>query len=210
VNYASFAGDPERLREALISRLRVSAADPEALAGLESGEFLPGRGILDMKSGLAAGISAVFRHAVDESPAGNLLLVATADEETDSRGMRAASGHLRALAANWNVELVAGVNLDATSDDGDGRAGRSVALGSPGKLLLSAYVLGDAVHGCYPLTGISGGYIAAELARAIEGVPTLAGDGSPDGPPPPVLLALSDLKPATTLRHPAGCGVSGM
>jgi len=192
---AELAHDPLRLREALVARPATSAADARLLEDLRSGDFLPGRGMLDMKSGLAAAIAVAGQHAADEDAAGNLLLVATADEETDSRGMRAAARQLPGLAAAWDLELVGGVNLDATAG---GEDEGTVALGTPGKLLLSAYVLGDAVHGCYPLSGTSGASIAVEVARALEG----AGDVSGAGTPPPVLLSIRDLKPRYDITTP--------
>ncbi|MDQ3559615.1 MAG: arginine utilization protein RocB, partial [Pseudomonadota bacterium] len=73
------ATQPRELREALRKRLARSAATPAerlALADLESGEFLPGRGMLDMKSGLAAGLAALEAFAgVAERP-GNVLFLA--------------------------------------------------------------------------------------------------------------------------------------
>jgi arginine utilization protein RocB len=43
------------LAKAMIARLKARARVPLALADFESGDFLPGRGLLDMKAGLAAG-----------------------------------------------------------------------------------------------------------------------------------------------------------
>ena len=46
--------EPEQLRAGLIARLRKSAmsdAEKRALADLDGGGFLPGRGLLDMKAG---------------------------------------------------------------------------------------------------------------------------------------------------------------
>ena len=44
---------------------RRTGENPLALADFESGDFLPGRGLLDMKAGLAAGIAAMEAYAGD-------------------------------------------------------------------------------------------------------------------------------------------------
>ena len=43
----------------MIAKLEMTGENPLALADLKSGDFLPGRGLLDMKSGLAAGLAAM-------------------------------------------------------------------------------------------------------------------------------------------------------
>ena len=55
----------ERLLPETVARLRRTGENPLALADLESGEFLPGRGLLDMKAGLAAGLAAMEAYRGD-------------------------------------------------------------------------------------------------------------------------------------------------
>jgi len=102
---------------------------------LRSGAFLPGRGVLDMKSGLAVGIALLERFAQDPERQGNLLFVATPDEEGGSHGMRSAAAQLPEIAAEWGLDLAAALNLDITVDQADGREGRVIYTGSVGKLL---------------------------------------------------------------------------
>jgi arginine utilization protein RocB len=100
-----WAGSPEALLPKLVESLEASGADPQALADFKSGDFLPGRGLLDMKSGIAAGIAVMEAFAADPAREGNLLLIATPDEEDRSAGMRAAAdllpGFLTARRAAW-------------------------------------------------------------------------------------------------------------
>jgi arginine utilization protein RocB len=191
------ACDPEALLPALIRELRAnarSAADRLALRDLESGDFLPGRAVLDMKSGLAAGLAVLERFAEDDDRAGNLLFIATPDEENFSHGMRSAAQRLPEIARERGLELVAAINLDATSDQGDGTEGRAVFLGSVGKLLPSALVIGRPTHAGYPFDGISANLLAAEMVRQIECNPELSDAGSEAVAPPPINLKLTDLK----------------
>ncbi|MEO7965959.1 MAG: M20/M25/M40 family metallo-hydrolase, partial [Gemmatimonadaceae bacterium] len=129
-----WACDPEQLLPRLIDNLRSqgrSESDALALRDLESGDFLPGRGALDMKSGLAAGI-AVLRQFSEEGETrdGNLLFIATPDEEDRSTGMRAAASRLQSLANEWHLSLQGAINLDSSGDLTDGSQGQVVYLGS--------------------------------------------------------------------------------
>ena len=63
---APLACDPEPLTQALIRELsdkECNSVEASALADLQGGDFLAGRGLLDMKSGVAAGIAALERFA---------------------------------------------------------------------------------------------------------------------------------------------------
>lgn len=195
---APWAFDPEELLPRLVAELETDGrneSDQLALADLRSGDFLPGRGVLDMKSGLAAGIAVLFRLAEAPSPpAGNLLLLATPDEEDNSHGMRAAAQQLPGLAAAWDLELRAAINLDATNDSGDGSDGRAVFLGSVGKLLPSVYLVGRETHAGRPFDGVNPNLLAAEATRRMECAADLADVAEGEASPPPVTLKQADLK----------------
>ena len=106
--------------------------------------------------------------------AGNLLFVATPDEEDRSAGMRAAAAQIAMLAKEQGLDIALAINLDSIADDGDGSFGRSIAFGSIGKLLLTAFIVGREAHACYPFQGINANYLAAELLTAFECAPELA------------------------------------
>ena len=204
---ASYACDPAALLPRLIDELQHSQADALALADLTSGEWMPGRGALDMKSGLAAGVALLERFAEQiergERPDGNLLLLATPDEEVTSHGMRAAAAQLPRLAREWGLDLVAAINLDSTTDRGDGRDGQTIFLGSVGKLLPSVYVAGRETHAGAPFDGVSASLLAAEITRAVEYSPELADLAGGETAPPPVCLKHGDLKPGYDVTTPA-------
>src|SRR6266545_7680119 len=84
------------------------------------------RGAVDMKSGIAAGIAVLYRFAEAAERNGNLLLIATPDEEQTSQGMQAAVARLPALVRKWGLDLIGAINLDATTDRGDGRDGQAI------------------------------------------------------------------------------------
>lgn len=203
---APWAFDPEALLPRLIAELRASGRNPAdrlALADLLSGDYLPGRGTLDMKSGLAAGIAVLRRFAAEPGRDGNLLLVATPDEENASHGMRAAALTLPRLAHAWELELTAAINLDAALDRGDGREGQAVFLGSVGKLLPSVYVVGRNTHAGAPFDGINAALLAAEITRRIDCNASLADQSGDTVAPPPVCLKQIDRKTQYDVTTPS-------
>lgn len=202
----AWACDPETLLVKLIEDLRLNArsdAEKRALADLESGEFLPGRGVLDMKSGLAAGLVALYRFAKLEHRVGNLVFLAVADEEVQSHGARGSIAQLQALAQKHQLEIKTVINLDATSDQGDGSDGRAVYYGSVGKLLVSAYVAGIDTHAGYPFEGINANYLLSSLSNRLECNPLLADHAHGEAAPPPTSLKQTDLKTHYDVTTPA-------
>lgn len=191
----------EALLPEIIAKLRRTGENPLALADFESGEFLPGRGLLDMKAGLAAGIAAMEAYTGDAM----LLFLAVSDEEERSAGARAAAPLLPAIAAEHGLDIELIINLDAISDQGDGAAGRVVALGSIGKQLLTAFVAGKEAHACYPQDGANAAYLAAELLCEFELAPELAETSGSEIAAPPTALHAKDLKSGYNVTTPAQC-----
>ena len=189
----------ERLLPEIVARLRRTGENPLALADFESGEFLPGRGLLDMKAGLAAGIAAMEAYTGDAT----LLFLGVSDEEERSAGARAAAPLLSQVAAENGLDIALVINLDAISDQGDGALGRSVALGSVGKQLVTAFVVGKEAHACYPQDGANAAYLAAELLTEFELAPELAEASGPEIAAPPTALHAKDLKVGYNVTTPA-------
>lgn len=194
---APLATEPEPLMEALLADLRsrpLSPQEEKALADFESGDFLPGRGLLDMKSGLAAGLVLLEHMAGRDDLSGNILFITTPDEERNSRGMRSLRDALPDLARDWNLDIIGGINLDSTSDQGDGFEGRAIYRGTIGKLLPFAFVIGQPSHASYPFEGVSAHLIAAEIVRRMEANPSLCDTGDGELSPPPICLEGKDFR----------------
>ncbi|WP_413571972.1 M20/M25/M40 family metallo-hydrolase [Brucella sp. H1_1004] len=201
----SLACESLKLKDALIADLSKrsrSAQEDRALEDLLSGDFLPGRGMLDMKSGLAVGIACAEKFAGDEDRSGNLLLVFTPDEERESRGMRSMRNALPAIARDFDIEIAAAINLDVTSDQGDGQEGRAVYAGTIGKLLPFALVIGLSSHASYPYEGVSAQAMAAGILARFEGNAALADRDENDISPPPICLEAKDLRDGYEVTTP--------
>jgi arginine utilization protein RocB len=209
-NYGSLAPlatDPEALHQALIEELSskqaLNSTEKKALDDLASGDFLPGRGLLDMKSGLAAGIVALERFAELHERPGNLLFVTTPDEENRSRGMIALRNALPDIARRFDLDIIGGINLDATSDEADGADGRALYLGSVGKYSPFAFVIGCPTHAGYAFNGVSAHLIGAEIMRAVEFNDALCDEAFGEISPAPVCLEGRDIRHGYEVTTPA-------
>jgi arginine utilization protein RocB len=195
---ADLALNPETLTKAIINRLRQSGESSHALRDFESGDFLAGRGLLDMKAGLAAGLAAMEAYAGDAS----ILFLAVCDEEEMSAGARAAAPALKNLEKRLDLKIKLIINLDAISDQGDGSNGRVVTYGSIGKLLLTAFVHGKQTHAGYPQDGVNAAYVAAELLTEFELSPLLSERTGEELAAPPTALHSKDSKTGYNVTTP--------
>jgi arginine utilization protein RocB len=190
---------PEKLLTACLAKLKSGGESPLARADFESGDYLPGRGLLDMKAGLAAGLAAIEAYAGDAT----LLFLAVADEEEKSAGARAAIPQLKGAATEHGLDIALVINLDAISDQGDGSTGRIVTYGSIGKQLLLALAVGRPVHAGYPQDGVNAAYLMSELVQEMELSPLLAETTGAEVAAPPATLSAKDLKQGYNVTTPA-------
>ena len=199
----AYALNPMALRTAMIQAATGEEPSTQVTRDLDSGEFLPGRGLLDMKSGLAAGLHAAELFARLSDRKGHVLFLATPDEEIDSLGIRSAIPQVKRYCETNGLDLRLAINLDALTDRGDGADGQTFAFGNIGKLLLSAFVIGKETHASYPFDGVSAGFIGGALSMAFECNPDLAEGLNDEYAAPPTLLAGRDLKPIYNVTTPA-------
>lgn len=204
--FAPYAFDPDPLREQLIADLQQNANSEsarQALRDLLSGDFLAGRGALDMKCGVAQAIALLEHAAETKQLQGSLLLIATPDEEQASYGMRGVAEQLPALCAEWGIDPLGAINLDVTGDLGDGSIGRAVFWGSVGKLLPSVYIVGHNTHAGAPFEGLNSTLLSAEITRHVECNPDLTDQARGEFAAPPVCLKQTDLKNYYDVTTPA-------
>lgn len=157
--------------------LEAFAFDPHELArrlGPPEEEVIYGRGVMDMKCGVALEVDLLEEFAENRGLFDvNLVVVFVGDEENSSAGMR---GVLPALAAmrEDGLEFLAAVNTEPGEAGQTGRTGPMLYLGTLGKLMPSFYIRGRAAHvgNCYH--GYSAALAASNLVRAAEGEPSLA------------------------------------
>ncbi|MGV6873212.1 M20/M25/M40 family metallo-hydrolase [Pseudochelatococcus sp. B33] len=198
------AFDPLSLKTAMLKELaeaKRGGKEEQAYRDLLSDDFLPARGILDMKSGLAAGIAALEAFAADPERVGNVLFAAMPDEENRSRGARSFRDALPALAVEWDLDIVGAVNLDSNHGPGE-EDGRSVFFGTTAKYSPFAFVVGQGTHVGSPFSGASAHLMAAEIIRAIETSADMADEKFGEKAAPPVCLEAKDLRHAYDVTTP--------
>jgi arginine utilization protein RocB len=191
------ACNPNELLSELINDLRKSQTNLQALQEFESGEFLPGRGMLDMKSGLAVGLALLEQWSQLPEPPGHLLFIAVPDEEVASHGMKSVVQQLPEICKKFDLKLELAINLDVSSE-------AAVFLGSVGKLLPFTLFVGRPTHVGAPFDGVNPGLIASEFVSRVEANPAY-GDakGRKDYPAPPTVLYQRDNRTHYDVTTPA-------
>ncbi|WP_090397034.1 M20/M25/M40 family metallo-hydrolase [Natribacillus halophilus] len=168
---------------------------------LQSGDWLFGRGALDMKSGLASHLYLLKYYAAHpEELEGNLVFVAECDEEDGSHGILSALKTLKSWKETHHFDYVAAVNSDFVSPRSEGDEKRYIYKGAAGKLLPSFLITGAETHVGDAFDGLDPNFIAAELTRQISYNPELCNEALGEITTPPVSLKQTDLKPSYTVQ----------
>ncbi len=180
------AFDAARMRTLLVERARRGELPDAALADVREeiaapGTWMFGRGALDMKSALAAGVAALHALAA-RPPAGDVWFVVTPDEENESAGMFAAVEQLAGVAAA-GARFAGVLNLDYGDLPG-------LYCGVLGKMLGGVWVAGVPTHASAPRAGLDAAALAAAIALRLVRDPEL--EEALTGPP--ALLRLRDRK----------------
>lgn len=159
--------------EELPAKLRETFVLPqEVIDDIESGEYLFGRGALDMKSGVAGHMYLIqYFSEHPEELDGNLLAIGECDEEDNSKGIITALDLLEELKEKEHFEYVACINADYSTNYAPGDENRYIYYGSIGKLLPCFAVFGKEAHvGQDAFTGHAavGGFAGATIMAAIR------------------------------------------
>ncbi|WP_047151342.1 M20/M25/M40 family metallo-hydrolase [Aneurinibacillus tyrosinisolvens] len=168
---------------------------------LASGDWLFGRGMLDMKSGVASNLYLLKYYA--ENPElldGNLVFVAECDEEDSSHGILSALKPLKSWKEKYDFHYIAAVNADFVSPRHEKDENRYIYKGTVGKLLPSFFITGAETHVGSCFEGLDPNFVAAELTRQIDYNPELCNEAYGEVTVPPVSLKQTDLKPSYTVQ----------
>ncbi|WP_412915117.1 M20/M25/M40 family metallo-hydrolase [Brevibacillus sp. 179-C 1.1 NHS] len=168
---------------------------------LESGDWHFGRGVLDMKSGVASHVYLLKYYSEHpEELVGNLLLLAECDEEDSSHGVLSSLKDLKKWREEHGFDYIALINSDFVAPRYDGDPNRYIYKGTVGKLLPSFYITGYETHAGSAFEGLDPNFIAAELTRQISYNPDLCDEAYGETPVPPVSLKQTDFKPTYTIQ----------
>ena len=186
------ATDPAALKEKLAQATKFS--EP-ALSEILSPDWLLGRGILDMKTGVAS-LMVMVEHfsRQPEKMAGNLVFFAVPDEEGNSAGMLSAVQDLAELQAARGWEFTAAIDTDFMTFRYPGDENRYVYVGTTGKLLPCFFLYGEETHVGEPFNGLDANLLASEVMRRIDLATDLCDIADGEVALPPISLHQRDNK----------------
>lgn len=168
---------------------------------IDSGEYLFGRGALDMKSGVAGNMYLMKYFSENpEELDGNLIAIAEADEEDNSHGIISALKVLSEWKERYKLDYIAAINADYSTPYHENDDNRYIYFGTIGKLLPSFYVTGKETHVGQAYGGLDPNLLVAELTRNIELNTGLCDESNGEVTVPPISLKQTDLKPGYTVQ----------
>ncbi|ARF14930.1 M20/M25/M40 family metallo-hydrolase [Sporosarcina ureae] len=176
-------------------------SDPELQAEARSGDWMFGRGSVDMKSGAAVHISNIlyFSEHLDELE-GNVLLLCNGDEESEHRGMVGALNELNRIQLELGIHFITAINTDFITPLYDNDTNRYIYTGAAGKILPCFHIYGREVHVGDTLSGIDPNFISAKLTERIHNRYKLAENIPGEMVLPPTVLKQRDMKELYTVQ----------
>jgi len=182
---------PELLTSAL--KERIDSLPKEAQVDLKSGDYLFGRGTMDMKMGLALHMHLLEKASTENWPI-NLLLLTVPDEEVNSAGMRSAVKGLTQLREAFGLHYSLFLNSEPSFSQRPNDDNYYIYSGSIGKMMPSALFYGRETHAGEPLNGLTSHYMASCLTQAMEFNEDFTEKVFGEETPLPICLQTNDLK----------------
>ncbi|NMA93970.1 MAG: M20/M25/M40 family metallo-hydrolase [Clostridiales bacterium] len=169
-NYGPLKDFAYEIGDDLDADLALQNLDSEARADMESGDWIWGRGVADMKGGHAVHI-ALLEENVKLAEEGKLpgchMYVAVPDEESFSAGMREGAKLIRELVKKYNLDIRMMIIPEPSNLSG---VAQSMSLGTVGKMMPVVMVQGVTAHvgkcfnGLSPMSIMNGIYARTEKA----------------------------------------------
>ncbi|RKQ37276.1 M20/M25/M40 family metallo-hydrolase [Oceanobacillus halophilus] len=190
-DYEPLATQPEEL-----TKIWQEATDElpiDVLEDLNSGDYLFGRGTMDMKMGLVMHMRLIEKASTEEWPI-NLLVLAVPDEEVNSAGMRLAVPILLKLQEQYHLNYKLFLNSEPAFSMEPDNHEHYIYTGSVGKILPASLFYGKETHAGEPLRGITSPYIGSFLTREMEWNDLFQETVLGEQTPLPVVLQQTDLR----------------
>lgn len=186
-----YATKPEQLKYMLAEK----NFSKEIMEEIQSENWLFGRGLFDMKAGVAALIVMMeeFSKKTEELE-GNIVFIAVSDEEANSGGMLSAVQELADMSEKKGWEFVAAIDTDYMTELYPGDKNKYVYIGTVGKLLPCFYIYGKETHVGQAFDGLDANLLASEIIKQINLSLDLCDVVDGEVTPPSVSLSQKDLK----------------
>lgn len=173
----------------------------EVLDDIESGEYMFGRGALDMKSGVAGHMYLIkYFSEHPEELDGNILQIAECDEEDNSKGIITALDELVELKKREGFEYIACINADYSTNYSPGDEHRYIYYGSIGKLLPCFVAFGKEAHVGQAFSAFDPNLLIAEVTRNMSLNTDLCDIAQGEVAIPPISLKQTDTKVGYTVQ----------
>ncbi|OZV10169.1 peptidase M20, partial [Tissierella sp. P1] len=179
----------------------ASTLPEEVRRDLESGDYLFGRGLFDMKTGDAIIMALMEEISKDiENFEGNLIYAAVCDEEGNSGGMLSVIPELVKIQEQEGFEYLALLDTDYMTSEFEGDENKYVYIGTVGKLMPSFYVVGKETHVGESFKGIDPNQIASSITNRINLNADFCDVAEGEVSLPPITLKQRDLKPEYSVQ----------
>ena len=195
--YRNLALDPK----VLTAELDPNSLPEEAKEDLLSGEWLFGRGVMDMKCGGALQISLMDEITQDiERFEGNILFVSVPDEENNSAGMLGAVPKINEIKETYGLAYTAVVNSEPHHRE---EGLHDLFIGAIGKVLPIFYCMGKETHAGELLEGLSADSLLSEIERGMQLNMNFVDEADGEYTMPPTVLKMGDTKEHYNVSTPA-------
>lgn len=175
----------------------------DAETDLKSGDYLFGRGVMDMKFGIAADLEALAQNESQlDTLCGNLLLVSVPDEEASSRGMLAAVNQLLSLKEEQGLDYLCCIVSEPFFPKYPGDEKKYIYTGTIGKVLPAFFCVGRETHACEPFSGLNPNLLTSRIIEKMDSDPAMCDTVNGITSPPPVCLKASDMKTSYSVQTP--------
>ena len=190
-NLADIALNPVKITQAFKNNQSELAS--HVVDDLNSGDWIFGRGVADMKGGGAVHMALFEEYAKMPDFKGNILLLSLVDEENLSAGARAAASIMLELKNEHRLNYK--LTLDVESHERDPLSQLPIIhSGSIGKVMPVAYVRGKLAHGGFIFKGLNPVSLLSEIVRRTELSPDFVEVLGNTASPPPAWLYFKDSK----------------
>lgn len=185
----------------LAEKFKERSLSEDVVKDLKSEEYLFGRGIFDMKCGVATLMTLVEEISDDvENFEGNIVFAAVCDEEGNSGGMLSVVPELVKLKEKENFEYLAVLDTDYSAPRYENDNTRYVYVGTVGKLMPTFYIVGAETHGGDPFKGIDPNLISSAITSEIDFNTKYCDEAEGEVTVPPITLRQQDLKPEYSVQ----------
>ncbi len=168
---------------------------------LESGKYLFGRGLFDMKTGDAIIMALMEEISKDiDNFEGNLIFAAVCDEEGNSGGMLSVIPELIRLQDQEGYDYLALLDTDYMTSEYEGDESKYLYIGTVGKLMPSFYIVGKETHVGEGFKGIDPNQISSAIVNKINLNMDFSDVVEGEVAPPPISLKQRDLKPEYSVQ----------